>query len=124
MEGWAREHHPQRLARSARELCYAAEKGDEFAMEAVEREAYYLGLGIANLVTTFSPEIIAITGGVMRSQHLFVPKIREIVNQMTGYVPHDRIQITAVPEDADAGLRGAAQVWIQNETCENMYRSG
>lgn len=114
MEAWAREHHPQRLDRSARELCYAAEKRDEFAMEAVEREAYYLGLGIANLVTTFSPEIIAITGGVMRSQHLFVPKIREMVNQMTGYVPHERIQITAVPEDADAGLRGAAQVWIQN----------
>ncbi len=114
MEAWAREHHPQKLDRSARELCYAAEKRDEFAMEAVEREAYYLGLGIANLVTTFSPEIIAITGGVMRSQHLFVPIIREMVNQMTGYVPHDRIQITAVPEDADAGLRGAAQVWIQN----------
>jgi glucokinase len=116
MEAWAQARHPQRLRRSAKELCQAAEQGDRLVTQAVEREAYYLGLGIANLVTTFSPEIIALTGGVMRSQHLFLPKILEMVARMTTYVPNERVKIVAIPDQADAGLRGAAQVWIHNQS--------
>ena len=114
MEAWARAQHPQKFQRNARELCHAAEAGDEIAIKAVEREAYYLGIGIANLVTTFSPDVIALTGGVMSSQHLFIPKIRAMTDKMTGYVPHEQVNIIAVPDNVDAGLRGAAQVWIQN----------
>ena len=35
--------------------------------EAVEREAHYLGLGLANLVNIFCPEVIVMGGSVMRS---------------------------------------------------------
>ena len=115
MEAWAQAHHPQQLRRSAKVLCQEADQGEYLAIEAVEREATYLGLGIANLVNIFSPEIIALTGGVMRSQHLFLPKIKEMVSRMTAYVPNDRVKIVAIPDQADAGLRGAAQVWIHNQ---------
>jgi glucokinase len=114
MESWAREQHPQKLYRTAKELCRSAETGDKLAALAVSREAYYLGLGIANLVTTFIPEVIALTGGVMGSHSLYLPKINEMVVKMTRYVPNERTKIIAVLETEDAGLRGAAQVWIQN----------
>jgi glucokinase len=116
METWAREHHPDKKQRTARELCRAAEDGDEIAIQVIEREAYYLGLGVANMVTSYTPDIIALTGGVMRSHHLFVPTICSMVARMTGYVPHGQVQIVAVPENADAGLRGAAQVWLQHRS--------
>ena len=56
---------------SALAVCQAAERGEEAARRAVAQEAWYLGLGFANLVTLFTPDVIAVGGGVMHSRHLF-----------------------------------------------------
>ena len=40
-------------------------------MRAIENESHYLGLGMANLVTMFVPEIIVLGGSVMNSSVLF-----------------------------------------------------
>ena len=112
MERWAQANHPQGKRLSARELCSRAEQGEGQAQAAVERTARYLGLGIANLVTLFAPEMIALGGGLMQSRHLFLPAIREAVRTNCGLVPHVRVQIVPASLGADTGLAGAAQVWL------------
>ena len=56
MAAWAQSQSPANDSyRTAKQICQLAQKGDELARRAAEREAYYLGLGIANLINLFTP---------------------------------------------------------------------
>ncbi len=118
MERWARENHPQGQWTSARQLCLLSVEGDPLAQAAVQRTGRYLGLGLANLVTLFSPEMIALGGGLMQSYPLFQAVIIETVRANCGLVPYDRVQIVPSDLGAQTGLVGAARVWY------NRYITG
>jgi glucokinase len=98
---------------SALAVCQAAEQGDAAARAAIEQEAYYLGLGCANLVTLFVPDVLALGGGVMRSRHLVWDKIVQTIRENCGLVPSEQTRLVPAQLGADAGLAGAAQVWIK-----------
>jgi len=97
---------------SAEEICSAAEKGDARAREAVVREGKYLGIGLANLVTLFVPDVIALGGGVMKSRHLFWDQIEASIRKICGYVPYEKVRILPAELGYQAGLVGAACVWL------------
>jgi glucokinase len=114
MMAWLRENAPAAYDNrnlSAREICARAQNSDPLAQRAVEREAYYLGLGLANLITMFAPETIVLAGSVMKSAHLFQDRMREVIRENCRLVPADRVEISLASLGADAGLIGAAQVW-------------
>ena len=77
------------------------------------QEGFYLGVGIANLITVLAPQVIAIGGGVMRSRHLFWEQMLATVRKSCMYVPLDQVRIVPAELGPDAGLIGAAQVWLQ-----------
>lgn len=117
MMAWLRDNSPSGYAGgnklSAREICARAQDSDEWARRAVDREGYYLGLGLANLITMFAPEIIVLGGSVMQSAHLFLDRAREVIRQNCTLVPPGRVEIALAALGADAGLIGAAEVWRQ-----------
>lgn len=94
-------------------LCDLAEAGDPAALAVMEREGYYLGLGLANLVTIFCPDMIALGGGVMESGHLFMDRARQVIRQCCTLVPFDKAEVARASLGADTALAGAAQVWHQ-----------
>jgi len=52
----------------------AAEQGDPLANEMILKTAYYLGVGVANLINIFNPEMIVIGGGLSNmGERLFKP---------------------------------------------------
>lgn len=97
---------------SAQEICSAAEKNHARARQAVERTGRYLGIGLANLVTLFIPDVIALGGGLMQSRHLFWDQILSIVSTSCGYVPYEMVKIVPARLGYQAGLIGAACVWL------------
>lgn len=104
------------LARSAGkatafEVCESARRGEALAQAAVDREGFYLGLGLANLITIFLPDVIALGGGVMQSFDLFEAKITETIRSICGLVPFERTGLGPAALGRDVGLVGAAQVW-------------
>jgi len=103
--------YPHRNDLSARHLCELATQGDGFALCAVANETRYLGLGIANLVTLFSPDMIVLGGSVLRSAHLFLPGIHAMVRKNCGLVPFEKTLIALASLGPDAPLIGAARVW-------------
>jgi len=114
MVEWIRTHAPatqHSLNLSAKVICARAQEGEEWARRAVEREGYYLGVGLANLVTLFAPEAIVLGGSVMKSAHLFLDQIRQVIRQNCGLVPFERVEISLASLGPDVGLIGAAQVW-------------
>jgi len=98
-------------ALTAQEICARAQRGDEYARQAVEREAYYLGVGLANLVTLFLPEAIVLAGSVMKSANLFLDRIHQVIQQNCHLVPYQSVEISLASLGPDVGLIGAAEVW-------------
>src|SRR5208283_2868855 len=78
MAAWMQEQRPSTPELTAAQICALAEQGDPSALRAVDREGYYLGLGLANLITLFTPDAISLGGGVMKSSHLILPRAREV----------------------------------------------
>ena len=80
--------YPHRDNLTAKRICELAQDGDELARQAVNREARYLGLGLANLVTLFAPDAIVLGGSVMKSAPLFLEEIRETICRCCRLVPY------------------------------------
>jgi glucokinase len=96
---------------NAKQICAMAEAGDQLARNAVDREAHYLGLGLANLVNIFCPEVIVLGGSVMQSAHLFLDRIRDEIRRNCTQVPSDRTEIRVASLGPHAAIIGAAQTW-------------
>lgn len=96
---------------TAKKICELAQEGEPWACRAVERETLYLGLGLANLVTLFAPEVIVLGGSVMRSAPLFLDGIRRIIRQNCGLVPFEKTELSLASLGPDTPLIGAARAW-------------
>lgn len=90
----------------------AAADGDLFADEVVRDTARYLGVGVANLLNIFNPDRVVIAGGVTRAgDHLFEPLRREVARR--AFRPAvDSCTIVPAALGGDAGVIGAARVFL------------
>jgi len=111
MKAHARPDHPQRDKLTAKKICELAVQGDELAKGAVQNEANYLGLGLANLVTMFVPDAIVLGGSVMKSAPLFLDGIRRVIVASCRLVPFEKTEVALASLGENANLIGAASVW-------------
>jgi glucokinase len=107
MEAWFRQRSDKALA--AAQICELARQGDPLCVEAIKREVHYLGLGLANLVTIFCPQIIVLGGGMMRSADLLLAPAIEVVKRTCTQVPWMNTSIVLSKSNS---LLGAAAVWF------------
>jgi glucokinase len=112
MAAWYNAQQPEAAAADARQVCARAVDGEALALSAVEREGYYLGVGLANLVSAFVPEVIVLGGGVMESWPLFEQKVHEMIRKNCNLVPFEKVYLRRASLGARTGLAGAAQVWF------------
>ena len=105
-----------RLAEGEREkitpllISQAAQQGDAFAQHVMERTANYLGMGIANLINIFAPEVVVLGGGIMGSWPQFEPTARLAMARCSAMVPLYRdIRIAQAELGLNAGITGAAR---------------
>jgi len=96
---------------TAKGICDQARDGSPLAEQAVAREARYLGLGIANLINLFAPDVIVLSGSVMKSAPLFLDGIREVISGGCRFVPFEKTEIVLASLGEDANLIGAARAW-------------
>src|SRR5437763_5257804 len=93
----------------AKEIFDEARRGEALAQKAVERETYYLALGLANLIGLFVPEVIVLGGSVMKSVR--VEDLRGVISQGCRFVPWEKTELALASLGEDANLIGAARVW-------------
>ena len=115
LAAWFESHapagYPHRDGITAKRICELAQEGDAVAFRAVEHEAYYLGLGLANLINLFTPDVIVLSGSVMKSASLFLDRIRAVIRSGCRFVPAEKTQLTLASLGDDTNLIGAARVW-------------
>jgi glucokinase len=127
MVGWVESRmqvdYPHRANLTAKRICELANEGDELALQASEREAHYLGLGLANLVTIFAPDAIVLGGSVMKSAALFLDGIRSTIGRCCRFVPFEKADLTMASLGEDANLIGAARVWYHRFAPQEGHRA-
>ena len=93
---------------SAEDVFEGAREGDERCIAAVSRMAYYLGIGLANVVTILGPDCIVVGGGIAEAGELVLGPITDAVRSRVTLVPTDRIEILPATFGRFAGAVGAA----------------
>lgn len=91
------------------EMLAAARAGDRTAKAALRRVGRWLGVGVANLVNLFNPEVV-IFGGLTRTLFpLLEPYLRaELAAALTA--PRDQVRLELPGLGADSSLVGAAEL--------------
>ena len=87
------------------------DQGDAMAIEAMDRMAHYLGVGIAMLVTSFAPSVIVCIGEVTRAWERVEPIIKKVVSEKTPST--NTTKIIALDEMVYPRLRGAIALVLQ-----------
>jgi glucokinase len=103
--------YPNRESISARRICELAQQGDVMAQKAVQQQAFYLGIGLANLINVFTPDALVLSGSVFKSADLFMDGIRAVIRSGCRFVPAEKTDLTLASLGDDTNLIGAARVW-------------
>lgn len=91
-------------------------EGDEVAIEILENAFMYMGIGLANLIVNFDPEVIVIGGGVSKIGDLFFDKIKEEARKRSFDFMFDATRILPAELGQEAGVVGAlALALIESE---------
>jgi len=99
---------------TAKEVLEAADSGNAGAAEIVSQVAIYLGMGVANLISTLNPEMIVLGGGLFQTGSPLHVRVRdECLRWAQPFaVRRTRIEISSLGERA--GLAGAARIALDN----------
>ena len=97
---------PNRM--DTRLIAEAARTGDPTAVEIMQKAARDFSLGIINVISLFVPDVLVLSGGVMKSADLFLPTLKQMLKTPNPMVPFDRVQILSAKLGYYAGLYGGA----------------
>jgi glucokinase len=100
-------------------VALAAKQGDTVAREIIREASYYLGIGLANIVNIFNPELIVIGGGLSNMGNMFLGPARETMKRMAFKLPARNVRIVRSRLKDNAGILGAA-IYILNRINANV----
>jgi glucokinase len=87
-----------------------ARAGDPVARDAIEVIGGWLGVGVANLVNIFNPEVVVVGGGVSEAGDLLLDPARAVVARRALRPGREVVRIEAAAFGAEAGMIGAAML--------------
>jgi glucokinase len=98
---------------AGREVVKAADEGDPDALRIFDRFARMLGIGIANFVNVFEPQLVVIGGGLSRVSHLFLEQAEREAGSRALPALWERVSVGVARGGSDAGLIGAGVLAAQ-----------
>ena len=107
------ERSSRSTAITSEEIYRAARDGDALSGDVMKDMGRLLGIGIANLINIFNPEMIVIGGGVKDAWPLFIESTRAEIRKRAFEYPAARTQIVPSLLGDDAGMIGAAALAFQ-----------
>ena len=95
------------------QIYQAARNGEHIARQVMKDMGSMLGIGIANLINIFNPNMIVLGGGVKDAWDLFIGSTHEEIMKRAFQVPAERTEIVPSLLGDDAGMIGAAAGALQ-----------
>ncbi len=93
----------------------AAKLGDKSALKVINEAAYYLGIGLSNLVNIFSPDMIGLGGGIMKTGNLLLKPIKQTVRKLALSPAKEHVKIVRTKLKENIGILGAAALCIRGD---------
>lgn len=102
--------------RALAEIQAEARAGDKRIEAVYARAGEFLGLGLANMINVFAPELLVLTGAGAAAADLFEPTMRSALraNASSASVEHTRLEVVQTSDTVWA--RGAAAVVLDRDT--------
>jgi glucokinase-like ROK family protein len=94
---------------STKKIIEQAKAGDKLCYSIIHDAAKHLGIGIANIINIFNPEIIILSGGVAQAKELLADPVEHVVKS-TALSSDCPIVISEL--DEYSGSLGAASYWL------------
>ena len=91
----------------------AAKRGDKLALNIVSETAYYLGVGISQVVNLLDPQAIIIGGRISLAGEILFRPVRRTVNKLIMPSPSRRLKILPAALGEYATVTGAATLIFQ-----------
>jgi len=104
---------------STRQLLARARKGDPKAIEVFARAGHYLGLVMANVVSTLNPERIIVGGGMAVAGNLLLGPARTTMRQWGQPIGVRQVKIVRSRLGLDASLLGTARLALDHAEVES-----
>lgn len=99
---------------TAEDVIESALKGDERAKKVLEETGEYLGLGIANAVNMFNPDLIVMGGSTLEAGDLVLEPARRVARRRAMPGMAEQFRIVAGELGEDAGAVGAASLVLRD----------
>ena len=93
----------------------AATRGDGIAREVVRDTAKFLGIGVANLLNIFNPDVVVIAGGVTQAGDALFEPMRAEVRRRAFRPAVEACRIVAATLPGTAGVVGAVATFKQQQ---------
>lgn len=93
-------------------ILQAAGAGDGQCLEALSETGALLGLGIANLVNTFNPELVVLGGPLSEAGEYLLPPIEEAIQNTVLPEIAEQVEIVLSPFGGDASVVGAVALAV------------
>lgn len=118
--------HPDSCLAKSTALTYdeifdAMEQGDQFAQEAVDRCAKYIGYAMVNLLNAYNPGMIILNDIMTRGGERILNIIRETVKERVCTELYEKFVICCNPRVTDAVLAGAAAIATDTMFREHLH---
>jgi glucokinase len=94
----------------------AAQAGDLVSLEAIARAAYYLGIGVLNLIHLFDPEKVVIGGGVSKLGPMLFDPVRAMLRERGMTAAQRETPIVPAALGDQVGLLGGVALVLMAET--------
>ncbi|MDD4860236.1 MAG: ROK family protein [Dehalococcoidales bacterium] len=93
---------------NAETIQLAAKHGDKLAKELIACTAYYFGVGLANLINVFNPELIVIGGGLSNMGDMLLKPAFKEARARAFRKPYEATRFARAALGGDSGVLGAA----------------
>lgn len=93
----------------------AARQGDVFARWIAEETGKYLGIGVGSLINILNPEMVILTGGMMKAGDLLFNQVRKYAMLNSLKASREGVKIIPAQLGEDSGAIGAAATVLKRK---------
>jgi len=98
----------------------AARQGDSLAKELIGRTGYYVGVGLANLVNIFNPELIVIGGGLSNIGDMLFEPAFKVAGERAYKEAFQAVRFASAELGRNSGVLGAVAFALQEMKSQNF----
>jgi len=95
---------------TTQEIASAARRGDQLARDIFARAGRFLGLGIANIVSLFDPQVVVLGGGMAAAADLYLESLRSAMLERAQPLAAKRVKLVVSKLRDRANLLGCARL--------------